>query len=105
MNEVRSLTEEGLKSVTAENWQRYIRKAIKEEDKYAELDHLDILEKCNVTIKPVVIDDVNYDSSESGWLTEEESLVESNVHQNENENDTVQEVPLDSESGSYKTKL
>ncbi len=82
MAEVKSLTEEGIKSVSPQNWQRYIGKAIRDENEYAELDNLDILEKCGVTVKPVTID-VNYDSSdESDWLTDDEIVLDQENSQN-----------------------
>ncbi len=74
MNEVKSLTEEGIQSVSASNWQKYINKAIREENEYAELDNLDILEKCNIVVKPVTIADIDCESSDdSDWVTDDDS--------------------------------
>ncbi len=67
MNEVRELTEQGIKSVTPENWQKYIKKAIRDEDKLADHDGLDVISKVNVN--PVIIDNIDY-SSESDWVTD-----------------------------------
>ncbi len=66
MADVKELAEQGIKSVTPENWQKYINKAIRDENKFAEHDGLDVI--CKLNIKPVIIE--NLDSSDSDWLTD-----------------------------------